>query len=182
MDSELAARVQWLEDRFENMDRVATYCNVIDDSNMAALRELWVDDATFGSVSGSRTTGADEIVEYIGRRAAIEDWSFHYPHAHIIERIGPDEARGVVTKHAEMSVDEKRCVVAAMRYSDKYQRQDGKWKFKERIISFLYSMDLQTLATGFDNRARMQWPRVGPADFPESLDTWKELHTSGEEG
>lgn len=172
----LEERIRAVEDRFALNDLVARYCQTLDDCDIDALRELFVEDASFGSVTGTPVTGREKLLGFIRDRAASEDWSFHYPHTIVIDLVGKDEARGVVTQHAEMGVDGGRCIRAAMRYNDEYVRVDGAWKFKTRLVSFWYCMDLQELATGYDNAERKRWPYVSATDLPESLETWRALH------
>lgn len=169
-------RVRALEDRFAINELVALYCQHLDDCDMPALTELFIEDASFGSVTGSPVTGREKLLGFIRDRASMEDWSFHYPHTVVIDLVSGTEARGVVTQHAEMGVDGGRCIRSAMRYNDEYVKVDGSWKFKGRLVSFWYCMDLNELATGYDNAQRKRWPYVSATDLPESLEGWRALH------
>jgi uncharacterized protein (TIGR02246 family) len=175
-DSALAERVRELEDRFALNELVARYCAAVDDCDREALLELFTEDASFGSTTGSGATGRETLADFALGRAATEDWSIHYPHTHIIDFVSEDEARGVVLMHAEMGWEGDRCIRAAMRYNDEYKRVDGKWRFAKRLVQFYYCMDLGTFANGYDNTHRKQWPYVAKADLPESLETWRQLH------
>ncbi|MEZ5121021.1 MAG: nuclear transport factor 2 family protein [Solirubrobacterales bacterium] len=175
-DSALAERIRRLEDRVELADLVAGYCHHLDDCNLDALGELFTEDITFGSSSGKGVTGRDKALKFIGERAAMEDWSFHYPHAQVFEITGEDEARGVITMHAEMGLDGNHMVVAAMRYNDAYQRVDGRWRFRRRTLQYWYCMESSDLVSTYDNANRKQWPYTAAADLPESLETWQALH------
>lgn len=175
-ESTLEQRIRAVEDRFAINELVAKYCQFLDDCDIDALRGLFIEDASFGSVTGTPATGREKLLGFIVDRASSEDWSFHYPHAITIEFTSADEATGVVTQHAEMGVDGGRCIRAAMRYIDEYIRVGSGWKFKKRLVSFWYCMDLQELATGYDNAQRKRWPYVSATDLPESLETWRALH------
>jgi len=67
--------------------------------------------------------------------------------------------------------------LAAMRYYDDYQRDDGVWRFKKRVISFLYYVPVTEYKTvlGERNRVSIGGERM-PADYPESLPAWQTFH------
>jgi hypothetical protein len=79
-----------------------------------------------------------------------------------------DEATGDVTGHAEMSVD-GQMVLASIRYTDRYRRIDGAWRFAEREIAFGYYMKLSELPQGFGDNLRKHYrgERL-PAEWPEN--------------
>jgi uncharacterized protein (TIGR02246 family) len=176
---ELAARVQRLEDRFAIADLVAHYCAALDERDLDTFVSLFTEDAT--------VRHRDRVVELIGRRAIRDYYSqrfagygvtFHTPHSHIVAFEGPDQARGVVTGHAEMSV-EGELVVAAIRYDDTYRREAGEWRFAGRDLGFWYYMKLADLPAGFGDRLRKHYrgERL-PAELPESLATYRAWHNA----
>jgi uncharacterized protein (TIGR02246 family) len=175
-DATVTERLRVIEDKLALNELVARYCAALDDCDMEALADLFTEDASFGSTTGKGASGRDTLLGFIESRAASEDWSFHYPHTHMVELVSDTEARGVVTMHAEMGVDGGRCIQSAMRYNDEYLKVDGKWRFHKRLIQYWYCMDLGTLAGGYDNAQRKQWPYTAAADLPESLETWRALH------
>jgi hypothetical protein len=69
-------------------------------------------------------------------------------------------------------------MVTALRYEDTYKRTDGRWHFHDRLLSFLYYLPVEEYAEGLGSRLRMRaYGDQRPADYPESLPTWKEYRS-----
>ena len=65
-------------------------------------------------------------------------------------------------------------VLAAIRYTDRYRRVEGAWRFAEREMAFGYYMKLSDLPTGFgDSCASTTRGERIPAELPESLETYR---------
>jgi hypothetical protein len=89
-------------------------------------------------------------------RFAAYGVTYHYPHTCRLSFEGPGRrATGVVTGHAEMSV-EGRLVIAAIRYTDSYRQTDIGWRFALRELAFWYYMDLAELPAGFLDGFRVE--------------------------
>ena len=75
--------------------------------------------------------------------------SNHFTHDRIVEfdHMDPDRATGLVSAHAEMQ-RQGQPMLAAIRYQDVYQRCEGRWRFRERGLSFVY--DLPTSQRHYD--------------------------------
>ena len=101
----------------------------------------------------------------------------HIAHEQILEfTADPDTAEGLVTSHAEVC-RHGRTFVAALRYRDRYRRHEGRWRFAERLLSFLYYLPVEEYAEGFASRLRMRaYGDRRPADYPESLPAWRRYH------
>jgi uncharacterized protein (TIGR02246 family) len=163
-------RLQRLEDRLALVDLVADYCAAIDDRDLEKFLALFTEDAVLRHRDGVMgLDGKAAIRDYYTKRFAEYDFTFHYPHTHRISFDGPDKAHGTLSAHAEMS-DNGRLIVAAIRYSDTYERKAGRWRFAERELAFWYYMPLADLPVGFADSLRKQYrgQRL-PADLPESL-------------
>lgn len=181
MKDELAAlekRLRILEDRAELRELVARYGIAIDDRDVAALTELFTPDGSFRSMDGVMSArGRDAVVQqFHGRFAALQATN-HIAHEQILDfAADPDAVEGLVTSHAEVC-RHGRTFVAALRYRDRYRRHEGRWRFAERLLSFLYYLPVEEYAEGFASRLRMRaYGDRRPADYPESLPAWRRYH------
>ncbi|HEX5460481.1 MAG TPA: nuclear transport factor 2 family protein [Steroidobacteraceae bacterium] len=181
MNDELVAlekRLRVLEDRAELRELVARYGVAVDDRDIAALTELFTPDGAFRSVDGVMSAvGRDAVIEqFHGRFAALQATN-HIAHDQILDfAADPDAAEGLVTSHAEVCRHD-RTFVAALRYRDRYSHHEGRWRFFERCLSFLYYLPVEEYAEGFAGRLRMRaYGDRRPADYPESLPVWRRYH------
>lgn len=172
-DADLGTRLQALEDRLAIQDLVAEYARAVDDRDMDLLRGLYATDAVFDS-PGGRSEGAAAVVAYYAQRTRLFTTSFHVPHTLTVDFVGPDEATGVVTAHAEMAMPDGAFWVA-LRYLDRYVREDGAWRFAERQVRQLYALPLRDLPELMGAEHRVRWPGTEPATapLPDDLPSWK---------
>lgn len=169
----LAQRLQRLEDRFEIMELTAKYGMFLDERNLEDLVGLFARDAVIESAGGGGQ-GHEGVLEYYRWRLSQYGPTFHYPHSQTIHFVDNDEATGVVNAHAEIAMDDG-AFVTALRYLDRYVREDEAWCFHERRALQLYALPLDQLAQRMGDPLRKRWPDTepAPADFPEPLQTWK---------
>jgi len=172
------ARLRRLEDRSELHELVARYAVAIDDRDLGGIAELFTADGAFRSRDGVMNAQgrAAVLAQFRGRFAALKV-SNHFSHDHILTfDTDPDRARGLLTAHAE--VWRNGCaLIAALRYQDSYRRELGRWRFAERLLSFLYYLPVEEYAQGLGDHLRMRaYGDRRPADFPETLATWKQYH------
>ena len=162
-------RVKRLEDRFAIQDLLASYCSAIDGRDLARFVSLFTDNAVMRHRDGvMRLDGRQAIEAYYTSRFAGYGFTFHYPHAVVVTFESADDATGDVTGHAEMGVD-GQMVLASIRYSDRYRRVDGAWRFAEREMAFGYYMKLSELPDGFGDSLRKHYKGERlPAEWPES--------------
>ena len=70
-------------------------------------------------------------------------------------------------------------MLAAIRYSDRYARHEGHWRFAERIFAFFYYVAteeyLDALGEGMDKRMRA-YDKPMAADIPEGLKSWRDYY------
>jgi uncharacterized protein (TIGR02246 family) len=166
----LEQRLQRLEDRFAITDLVADYCSAIDSRDLERFLDCFTSDGVIRHDDGvMRLDGREAIRAYYKARFPAYGVTFHYPHSHTVVIDGPDEAHGVVTAHAEMALDGAGWI-AAFRYTDTYRREDGRWRFAERVLACWYYMKLSDLPDGMasDLRKHYKGERL-PAELPESL-------------
>ncbi len=174
----LAARVQRLEDRCAIEDLIARYALAVDDRDLDALGALFTPDGAFRSRDGvMHACGRTAVLEQFRGRFSALGVSYHFSHDRILtfgER--PGEAHGLVTAHAEVWRN-GRALIAALRYEDTYCRHEGRWRFADRFLSFLYYLPVEEYAQALGDRLRMRaYGDRRPADFPESLPNWQLYH------
>lgn len=174
----LEARVRRLEDRAELRELVARYGIAIDDRDIGGLTELFTADGRFRSQDGVMdANGRDAVLQqFRGRFAALKATN-HIAHDQILTFTDTvDSATGLVTSHAE--VWRNGCaLITALRYRDTYRREQGRWRFADRLLSFLYYMPVAEYAQGLGSRLRMRaYGDQRPADYPEGLPSWKLYH------
>lgn len=176
-DTDLAARIRRLEDREAIKELIARYGLVMDDRDMDGMPGLFTEDV--------RILSRDGVMDARGREAAIALFrgrftvlgpSNHFTHDKII-RFGddPDEATGIVLSHAEMQ-RKGEPMLAAIRYTDRYRRENDAWRFAERLFDFFYYVPtaeyLDALGPGLATRMRAYEEATG-ADIPEKLASWR---------
>jgi ketosteroid isomerase-like protein len=168
----LQRRIARLEDRAAIADLAVLYGFVMDERDIDGIRRIFCEDATLRSQDGVfAATGIDEIVKtYQGRFDALGPTN-HVSHGHVIrlDDTDPDVATGLLASHAEVIRDGKPMVVA-LRYKDSYRRTHTGWRFADRLMSYMYYVDVRDYADalGDPNRVRAYGDRR-PADWPEVL-------------
>ena len=179
--SELERRIARLEAREEIFELVARYGLVMDDRDMSGMDDLFTRDAVIRSMDGvMNATGREAVVEQFRGRFKVLGPSNHFSHDKILrfDDGDPDAASGLVLSHAEMN-RKGQAMLTAIRYQDSYRREQGRWKFSERVLKFFYyvpaSQYLDALGEGLARRNRAYETPVA-ADWPEQLVTWKNYY------
>ena len=115
--------------------------------------------------------GIEEIVEtYLGRFAALGPTN-HFSHGHVVilDDTDPDRATGLIASHAEVSRNGVAMQVA-LRYKDTYRRVDGRWRFADRLMSYMYYLPFTELSEGLGDRKSVRaYGDHRPSDWPEVL-------------
>lgn len=167
-----------LEDRAELRELVTRYGLAVDDRDIGTLASLFTAAARFRSRDGvMNAVGRDAVLEQFRARFSALGPTNHVAHEQICT-FGHDRncATGVVTSHAEVW-RHGRAYIAALRYEDGYRREDGRWRFNDRLLSFFYYLpvDEYAKALGVPLRVRV-YGDERPADFPEALPSWRTYH------
>lgn len=175
-DHDVAARIARLEAESAIRALAARYCFAIDDHDLDAVGALFTADARVHSRDGVMdAVGRDAVVEQYRGRFAVLGPSNHVSHDHWI-RLGddPDSAAGTLSAHAELWRHETM-MITALRYEDRYRREEGEWRFAERLLSFLYYVPLGDYpqVLGLCDRMRA-YDQPRPADYPEALPSWRD--------
>jgi hypothetical protein len=165
-------RIRRLEDRAAIQELGILYGFVMDERDEAGIRQIFAADATLRSQDGVfSASGIEEIVQtYLGRFAALGPTN-HYSHGHVVrfDDADPDAATGLLASHAEVSRNGVAMQVA-LRYKDTYRRVDGKWRFADRLMSYMYYLPVAELAEGLGDRNSVRaYGDHRPADWPEAL-------------
>ena len=176
--SGLEARIRRLEDIAAIHDLVGRYGIAMDDRDLAAFPDLFVDDVLLKSADGvMNARGLSTVTELFRGRFVVLGPSNHFTHDKVItfDDADPDSARGLVLAHAEMNRN-GQAMIAAIRYHDRYRRVGGRWKIAERTLTFFYyvaaSEYVDALGAGLKLRQRA-YAEPMPPDWPENLPTWK---------
>lgn len=179
-DKSVLKRLQLLEDREEIKSLVARYGLVMDDRDIAEMPRLFTPDVRIRSLDGVMDArGREEAIAMFRERFSVLGPSNHFSHDKIIN-FGDDidMATGTVLSHAEMN-RKGQPMLAAMRYSDRYARHEGEWKFAERVFAFFYYIAteeyLDALGAGIAKRMRA-YDEPMAADIPETLQSWKDYY------
>jgi ketosteroid isomerase-like protein len=179
--ADLERRIRRLEDRDSICELIARYGLVMDDRDMDNMDALFTDDVVVRSLDGvMNATGRDTVVEQFRGRFKVLGPSNHFSHDKIIrfDEKDPDRANGLVLSHAEMN-RKGQAMITAIRYEDAYRREQGQWKFSERVLQFFYyvpaSQYLDALGAGLATRNRAYETPMA-ADWPEKLSSWKHYY------
>jgi ketosteroid isomerase-like protein len=169
---DLERRVRRLEDRAAIMDLAVLYGFVMDERDVAGIRRLFTEDATLRSQDGVFSArGIDEIVAtYQGRFDALGPTN-HVSHGHVVrfDDADPDSAYGVLASHAEV-VRNNTPMVVGLRYKDRYRRTPDGWRLQDRLMSYMYYVDVREYAEALGDPLRVRaYGDRRPADWPEVL-------------
>ena len=174
MSKALERRLQRVEDRQEIAQLQARYTIHIDDHDLARVGPLFERDGRMASADGVMDArGREAICEQFRGRFASLGFGFHTTHDHLIEldEADPDRASGFVSSHAEV-VRNGEAMVVGMRYEDAYIREDGAWRFAERIIHFFYYLPVAAYREALPTKGRMRaYGDVREAQLPEGAAT-----------
>ena len=172
MSSSLEERIGRLEDRAAIQELGVLYGFIMDERDEEGIRQIFCEDATLRSEDGVfAANGLEEIVTtYLGRFAALGPTN-HFSHGHVI-RFDPsdkDRATGLLASHAEVTRNGTAMQVA-LRYKDTYRRVDGRWRFADRLMGYMYYLPIEELPTGLGDRNSVRaYGDHRPADWPEAL-------------
>jgi SnoaL-like domain len=172
MTASLEERVRRLEDRAAIQELGVLYGFVMDERDEPGIRQIFCEDATLRSEDGVfAANGLEEIVTtYLGRFAQLGPTN-HFSHGHVVrlDEADPDRASGLLASHAEVVRDGVPMQVA-LRYKDVYRRVDGRWRFADRLMGYMYYLPISELATALGDRDSVRaYHDHRPADWPEKL-------------
>lgn len=164
----MESRVQRLEDRFAINDLVVRYAVLLDDMMFDDVGLLFTEDGVFAS-SNSVTTGRQAIIENFRVKHAPFPMTLHDPHGVAVQFIDETHARGTVIGYAELA-NEQHTIVTHIRYQDDYRREEGVWRFAQRLVLSTYAMTVDDFVNGRAGFAQRKiWPNrpAGDAELPD---------------
>lgn len=172
LDTSLESRIARLEDRNSIQELGVLYGFIMDERDEEGIRQIFCEDATLRSQDGVfAANGLEEIVStYLGRFASLGPTN-HFSHGHVIrlDEADPDRATGLLSSHAEVSRNGVAMQVA-LRYKDIYRRVDGRWRFADRLMSYMYYLPFAELPEGLgDPNGVRAYGDHRPSDWPEVL-------------
>ena len=146
-ESGLAARIVALEAREQIRELAMVYCHRLDARDLSGVAALFSRDGVFVT-PGTFAAGRADIEAFYTERMAKFEFTFHYPHTHVVVLERDGRATGVVTQHAEHGIG-GACILAGLRYDDDYVREEGAWRFASRAISMSYYLRWDEMATEY---------------------------------
>lgn len=178
--TDIEKRLARIEARHEIENLIARYGRACDDRDTQGVADLFTEDGVFGTKNGaSDAHGPAEIFELFNTRYHAMGISYHWSHDRLIEFPHEDlsSATGVIFSHIEAVIDGK-ALLGGARYYDEYRCDDGVWRFRKRELHFLYFTPAEAYADTLTGELRMTGlGQDAPADFPETLDSWKNWTT-----
>lgn len=165
----LEDRVRRLEDRADLQDLVATYFRATDDDDFDQLGACFTSAATFAASGYPDSAGRADIVAFLKAARADMGQTVHTPHYVHLEFQNDDAATGVVVAHLELGLGaQTHC--AAVRYLDRYRRENGRWAFAHREMRAVYVTAWADIGNALTTPLNIRWPGAEPvaSDFPRS--------------
>lgn len=109
------------------------YASLVDQKDWAALRTLFVDDATAKYGEYPALEGADEIVAFIARASRDRPWLHHLLSVYHVDVFG-DEATALTyhTSHQIEAGDDSVVGIIVARYEDRLRLVHGAWKIARK--------------------------------------------------
>lgn len=176
LDNALAARVQRLESLEAIRTLVQQYSLCVDDHDFDGIAQCFARRSRYRSVDGLiDVSDREPIRDYFAHRMAALGPTCHVTHDHVMQ-IDPanlDQASGRLTSHAEVVVDGVP-MFTCLRYADRYVLEDARWRFRERVMHFLYYCSLEEYPRILASRRRkVMAGKHRDADIPEGLPGWR---------
>ncbi len=143
-------------------DLAVRYSVAVDDGDLPTVVESFTSDGVF--MRGEQEIrGSAALREFFTAATAVYDLARHAVDMHTVD-FGdqPGRATGIVHGSAQL-VRDNTFHVAAFRYSDEYEYEDGGWRFARRDISYIYFLPAADLIGGIISEDRVRLPAISPA-------------------
>lgn len=167
--ADIAARVARLEDRAELQDLVARYFLAADSDDLDGLRGCFTTGASFAISGWVGGTGREGIVDFLVEQRRRMGLTLHTPNSVLLGLGDADHADGLVGAHLELVLDGSM-VFGAVRYRDRYVREDGAWRIAARDMRTIHLAPWVDVGEAMASTTPVRWPGVAPAasDFPRA--------------
>lgn len=128
-----------IEDRLDIIDLRSRYAFLVDRFDLDGVMDLWVDDdPVFDEepLGLKRSVGKDQLRSYFQNDVfGMVDGMLHITGNHVIEEITETTARGFCSVMFDADVKNGGGTMHATAwYEDHYERVDGAWKFRSRVV------------------------------------------------
>jgi ketosteroid isomerase-like protein len=164
--SDLETRLDRVESELAIRQLPARYALAVDSRDLQALGDLFVEDVD----NGRAGVGRDALRTWFADVLAKFYRSMHFVSGHVIDFSDADHATGVVYCRAEHE-DGDGWIVMTMCYYDTYERRDGRWYFRRRVLKPWYVADADEHPQAGETFAR--WPgREHRVRLPHEFSTW----------
>jgi ketosteroid isomerase-like protein len=168
---DIAARLDRLESVEQIRQLVARYGFAVDDRDVGGVIALFAPDGSLGTQGGvSKGRGVEAIGAYFAARFAVLGPTHHFTHDHIIDfdPVDPARATGRVSGHAEVWRDGAP-MLTALRYLDTYVWLPDGWRFRSRIQSYMYFVDVRQYPEALGHKLRV---RLGATEADWRAGDW----------
>jgi ketosteroid isomerase-like protein len=171
----IVARLEAVEADIAIRNLIARYAMVMDDRDVASIPSLFTKDARVTSGDGvMNAQGRDFLVDFYEGRFKLLGATHHYTYGMEIAIDGPTTGHGRISGGAEVFRNGVQQVVA-LRYLDKYEKEDGAWRIAHRHMLYCYYCPLDEYPTILSKLERnLTYGRPIEADFPENTAPFKE--------
>lgn len=170
----LAKRLETVEADIEIRNLVARYAMIMDDRDVEAIPSLFTKDARVTSGDGVMDArGRDFLVEFYEGRFKLLGATHHFTHGMEISIDSPTTAHGRISGAAEVFRNGVQQVVA-LRYMDKYEKEDGAWRIAHRHMLYCYYCPVSEFPTILGRLERnLTYGEPIAADFPERTEPFQ---------
>jgi hypothetical protein len=166
---DLEQRVRRLEDRAAIHDLVVRYFLAADGDDLEQLGASFTQDASFSSSSTLNARGRSAIVDFIRSARSHMGLTIHTPHYAQLNFDGPDVADGLVGAHLEIVLGGQP-LYGAVRYIDRYVREEGDWLIASRDMRTIHMADWSEVGEALVSTTPVRWTGTPPApsDYPRA--------------
>jgi hypothetical protein len=139
----LAQKVQELADREEIRELIATYAHRV--AHGQPIAGLFTGDGVFINARPGQATsesrGRAELEARFGSRGHETGGPLPMIHNQIIQ-LDSDEGRGICSNELRIT-ENGRSIIASAWYEDRFCRENGRWLFAERKVTFFHWVSIQ---------------------------------------
>ena len=163
----LEERIRKLEDRAEIQDLVARYFKATDDDDDATLADCFTRDTRFIATGFEGGAGRESVLVFLKAARSNMQQTVHTPNYTHIAFTGSNDADGTVMAHLEIGIG-GTTVYGAVRYLDRYRREDGHWRIASREMRAVHLGGWDLVAGSMTDPRNVRWPgsEPAPSDFP----------------
>lgn len=142
-------------------DLTVRYSIAVDDGDLPAIIECFTKEGGFER-AGQPVRGHDALRAFFKGMVDRYALTRHVVEMQTLDPLEePDRATGLVHGRAELVFGDTFYQVA-YRYNDVYEREDGRWRFADRQLRFIYYLPAKDLAETIVEDTRVRIPGTDP--------------------